>query len=50
MTPTRDYQKFREAVKMLKLDVAQIVPIHGKPIPWSDFEKLFAQTKQTAAN
>jgi glyoxylase-like metal-dependent hydrolase (beta-lactamase superfamily II) len=48
--PTRDYTKFRDAVKMLKLDVAQIVPIHGKPIPWSDFEKLFAQTKQTAAN
>ena len=49
-TPTRDYQKFFDAVKMLKLDVAQIVPIHGKPIPWSDFTKLFAQTKQTAAN
>ena len=49
-TPTRDHTKFRDAVKMLKLDVAQIVPIHGKPIPWSDFEKLFAPARQTAAN
>jgi glyoxylase-like metal-dependent hydrolase (beta-lactamase superfamily II) len=46
--PTRDLQKFYDEVKALKLDVAQIVPIHGKPIPWSDFAKLFA-TKQTAS-
>ena len=37
-------------VKALKLDVAQIVPIHGKPIPWSDFAKMFpAQPRQTAS-
>ena len=28
-------------VQRLKLDVASIVPIHGKPVPWSDFSKLF---------
>ena len=48
--PTRDQQKLYDEVKALKLDVAQIVPIHGKPIPWSDFAKLFAaQPKQTAS-
>jgi hypothetical protein len=28
-------------VQRLKHDVMTIVPIHGKPIPWSDFAKLF---------
>jgi hypothetical protein len=36
-------------VTRLKLDVAQIVPIHGKPIPWSDFAKLFSQPRQAGA-
>ena len=40
--PTADMQSLFTAVTRLKLDVAQIVPIHGKPIPWSDFAKLFA--------
>jgi hypothetical protein len=22
---------------MLKLDVSQIAPMHGKPVPWSEF-------------
>ena len=48
--PTRDMQTLFREVNKLKLDVQQIVPIHGKPIPWSDFAKLFAQTRQTAAN
>ena len=43
--PTRDQQMFFTEVNRLKLDVEQIVPIHGKPNPWSDFAKRFAQTK-----
>ena len=40
--PTRDMTSFNRAVQMLKLDVSQLVPIHGKPIPWSDFQKVVA--------
>jgi hypothetical protein len=28
-------------VQRLRHDVQTIVPIHGKPIPWADFAKLF---------
>ena len=45
--PTRDQQTLLTEVTRLKLDVEQIVPIHGKPIPWSDFVKIFPQ--QTAS-
>ena len=41
--PTRDQTTLYNVVRSLKLDVAQIVPIHGKPIVWSDFAKLFAK-------
>ena len=48
--PTRDMTSFFNEVKNLKLDVQQIVPIHGRPIPWSDFAKMFpAQPRQTAS-
>jgi hypothetical protein len=23
----------------MKLDVATLAPVHGKPVPWSDFQK-----------
>jgi glyoxylase-like metal-dependent hydrolase (beta-lactamase superfamily II) len=40
-TATKDQQTFyREVHEQLKLDVSQIVPIHGKPIPWNDFAKI----------
>ena len=26
-------------VKRMKLDVTTLAPVHGKPVPWSDFEK-----------
>jgi hypothetical protein len=32
-------------VAQLKLDVARIVPIHGKPVSWSDFLKVVAPEK-----
>ena len=37
---SRDQQSFFNAVRILKLDPARIVPVHGKPIPWSDFVKI----------
>jgi len=43
-TPTRDQQSFYREVMTLKLDVSQIVPIHGKPIPWTDFAKIAGRT------
>jgi glyoxylase-like metal-dependent hydrolase (beta-lactamase superfamily II) len=36
----RDSTSFFNVIRKLKLDVAQIVPIHGKPIPWSDVAKI----------
>jgi glyoxylase-like metal-dependent hydrolase (beta-lactamase superfamily II) len=48
--PTRDMTTFYRQVTALKLDVQQIVPIHGPVMPWSDFAKLFpAQPRQTAS-
>ena len=35
-TLSRDQRSFYNAVRKLKLDVSQLVPIHGKPIPWAD--------------
>ena len=35
-----DQQSFMNAVRLLKLDPSQIVPVHGKPIPWADFAKI----------
>jgi glyoxylase-like metal-dependent hydrolase (beta-lactamase superfamily II) len=39
--PTRDQTALYRLVQSQKFDVQQIVPVHGKPIPWSDFAKLF---------
>ena len=39
--PTRDQASFYTAVRKLGLDVAQIVPVHGNPMPWSDFAGAF---------
>jgi glyoxylase-like metal-dependent hydrolase (beta-lactamase superfamily II) len=48
--PTRDMTTLYRQVTGLKLDVQQIVPIHGQPMSWSDFAKLFpAQPRQTAS-
>jgi len=48
--PTREMNTLRTEVNTLKLDVQQIVPIHGKPIAWSDFLKMFPQQpRQTAS-
>jgi len=48
--PTRDMRTLYNQVRLLKLDVQQIVPIHGRPMAWSDFAKMFpAQPRQTAS-
>ncbi len=48
--PTRDMTTLRNNVRALGLDVQTIVPIHGKPMPWADFMKMFpAQPRQTAS-
>jgi hypothetical protein len=48
--PTRDMTSLRNNVRALGIDVQTIVPIHGKPMAWSDFVKLFpAQPRQTAS-
>jgi glyoxylase-like metal-dependent hydrolase (beta-lactamase superfamily II) len=39
--PTAANQSFFNQVRRLKLEVSTIVPIHGKPIAWTDFSKLF---------
>ena len=36
---SRDQRSFYDAVRRLKLDVGQIVPVHGNPIAWSEFMK-----------
>jgi glyoxylase-like metal-dependent hydrolase (beta-lactamase superfamily II) len=38
LTPAN--RSFYNHVRRLGLDVATIVPIHGRPVPWSDFVKL----------
>ena len=40
--PTRDQTSLFNAVKLLKLDPLQVVPVHGKPIPWADFTKIMS--------
>jgi glyoxylase-like metal-dependent hydrolase (beta-lactamase superfamily II) len=39
-TATPANLSFYNQVQRLKLDVSQIVPIHGKPVPWTDFLKV----------
>ena len=37
-TISGDQRSFLNAVRKLKLDVGQLVPMHGRPIPWATFE------------
>jgi hypothetical protein len=43
-TLSRDQRSFYNAVRKLKLDVSQLVPIHGKPIPWADLVAVASRT------
>ena len=46
--PTDANRALYNQVQRLKLDVAQIVPIHGKPIAWNEFAKMFASAGRSA--
>jgi glyoxylase-like metal-dependent hydrolase (beta-lactamase superfamily II) len=39
-TPNASNRTFLETVQRLKLDIAQIASIHGRPAPWDDFLKV----------
>jgi glyoxylase-like metal-dependent hydrolase (beta-lactamase superfamily II) len=41
--PTPANQTLFDHVKRLKLDVTTIAPIHGRAVPWSDFQKLIGR-------
>ena len=38
-TPTPAMRSFWNQVQRMKLDVATIAPVHGKPVPWTAFVK-----------
>lgn len=38
--PTAANRTFYAEVQALKLNVSQVVPIHGKPVPWAEFLKV----------
>jgi len=40
--PTQAHRALYEQVRRLGLDVTTIVPIHGRPVPWTDFARLVA--------
>jgi hypothetical protein len=39
--PTEENEALFDQVELLGLDVETIVPIHGQPVPWSEFVRLF---------
>lgn len=39
--PTAVHRAFRSNVQQMGLEISSIVPIHGQPVPWTDFLKLF---------
>jgi hypothetical protein len=38
-----DQRSFVNAVQKLKLDVRQLVPMHGRPVPWAAVEAAARQ-------
>ena len=42
-SPTPASRALSTMVRRLKLDVAQIVPIHGQPVAWADFQQHVAR-------
>jgi hypothetical protein len=39
------HRSFHNHVRRLGLDVSTIAPIHGRPVPWSDFLKVVGENK-----
>jgi glyoxylase-like metal-dependent hydrolase (beta-lactamase superfamily II) len=44
--PTPAARSFQNHVRRLGLDVETIVPIHGKPVPWSEFQKVMGGARK----
>ena len=40
VTPTAENKSLHTHIQRLGLDIAMIVPIHGRPVSWADFVKL----------
>jgi flavorubredoxin len=40
-------RSFYNQVQRMKLDVATIAPVHGKPVPWSEFVKALGPAAKT---
>jgi flavorubredoxin len=38
-------RSFYNQVQRMKLDVATVAPVHGKPVPWSTFMTALGPTK-----
>jgi glyoxylase-like metal-dependent hydrolase (beta-lactamase superfamily II) len=45
-TPTAANRSLHTVVQTLKLDVSRIVPIHGRPVPWTDLLKVVGAPSQ----
>jgi glyoxylase-like metal-dependent hydrolase (beta-lactamase superfamily II) len=45
--PTPSNRTFQQNLQRLKLDVATIVPIHGRPVPMGDFVKFMGAAQQS---
>ena len=45
--PTPSNRALFTEVRQLRLDVSRIVPIHGKPVSWSDFLKVMGPEAKT---
>jgi len=46
VTPTPANRSFYNHVQRLGLEAATIVPIHGRPVPWAEFSRLFVAAKR----
>jgi hypothetical protein len=46
--PSRDQMSLHTAVTRLGLDVDRIVPVHGTPVSWADFDRLVRSAKGQA--
>jgi glyoxylase-like metal-dependent hydrolase (beta-lactamase superfamily II) len=46
-TATEANKSLYNQVQTLKLDVSTIVPIHGRPVPWTDFLKVMGSPAKT---
>ena len=41
--PTPAMRSLFNQVQRMKLDVATLAPVHGKPVPWTEFARLMGR-------